>query len=132
MNIKEFERRLLRLAEELPEAANALKRKAALAADQGVVVATPVDSGRARSNWIVGLGAGPTETVPPRSPQETIDEGRARISHSLPGQDIYISNNVEYIGELNRGHSRQAPANFIQRAAAQARALVAGARILKR
>jgi fumarate hydratase class II len=47
---------------------------------------TPVDTGRARHGW-----------------KGEVKDGRA-----------VIENDVPYIGELNRGHSKQAPAYFIE------------------
>ena len=49
--------------------------------------ATPIDTGKARSGW----------------------------EYQLTAKDIaYITNEVEYIGILNDGHSKQAPAYFVE------------------
>ena len=45
-----------------------------------------------------------------------IDTGRARASWSVPfskGRAI-VRNSVDYIGDLNEGSSKQAPAHFIE------------------
>lgn len=51
----------------------------------GLMRATPVDTGRARNGWQLTLGNEPV-----------------------------IENQVEYIGVLNDGHSKQAPALFVE------------------
>lgn len=58
-----------------------------------VVLATPVDIGNARAGW-------------------TVD-----VASPIP----VVENNVEYIGALNRGHSSQAPAGFVEAALDAAR-----------
>ena len=42
-----------------------------------------------------------------------VDTGRARDGWKSDGNSI--SNDVEYIDQLNRGHSQQAPAYFVER-----------------
>lgn len=101
--------------------ADNLVRRCALATDAAVVLATPVDTGRARSNWQVELNS-PIETnttaVSP-SGREAIESGKAKIQQykgGMPNAAIYITNNLAYIGALNDGHSAQAPAGFVERA----------------
>jgi len=109
------------------ENANALKRKAALAVDATVVLATPVDTGRARSNWQASLGAPATGTREAYSPgtggatgganaAAAQEQAKAVIARSQPEQAIHITNNLPYIGRLNEGWSAQAPAGFVQTA----------------
>jgi hypothetical protein len=45
-----------------------------------------------------------------------VDTGRARQGWQLDdaGDAIKITNNVEYIGALNNGHSKQAPQHFVE------------------
>lgn len=130
------------LASGVEENADRVVRKVALVADQAVVMATPVDTGRARSNWLVGLGTAPQGTVGQHVPgtkgstgeanaQESISIGRATIGQRRPGQDIHITNNLDYIEDLNRGTSRQAPANFVETAVAQATDAVRRSKLLE-
>lgn len=117
-------------------------RKTALAVDQAVVLSTPVDTGRARSNWRVSLGSRPRGVINPYSPgsglgrgeqqnaQAAMAQAAAAVAQRRDGQDIYISNNVPYIGKLNDGSSRQAPAGFVQQAVMAGVAAVKGARIV--
>lgn len=79
--------------------------------------ATPVDTGRARGNWNASIGAEDGTVDPDRREQQAAAEGAARISRlklSKQGEVLLLTNGVPYIGRLNDGHSRQAPAAFIQ------------------
>lgn len=83
-----------------------------------LVEATPVDTGWARANWVPRRGA--PQLVPVGSPQNVdrsaAAQGQASLArYSIFDGSIFISNNVPYIGRLNAGHSKQAPAGFIQR-----------------
>lgn len=137
-----FARRMRFRADELEKNANRTVRKVALAADQAIVVATPVDTGQARSNWLVSLLSPRADTIPPyvagmggsTGAQNVIAaqaQGASVIGTRQPGQDVWISNNLPYIGRLNNGFSAQAPANFVQAAAAEAASVVANARLFE-
>lgn len=85
---------------------------------------TPRDTGWARANWIPNVGAPappPDGTRPPSgstigaTPEQAA--GLARVARYVLRQGaIYLTNNVPYITRLNDGHSRQAPAGFVQAA----------------
>ena len=90
-------------------------RRAALAVLSTVVTSTPVDTGRARSNWLVSTTVRASGVVQPRSAGETIQAGQAALI-GLKASKVLITNNVSYIRGLNAGSSRQAPANFVERA----------------
>jgi len=84
-----------------------------------VVPRTPVDTGHARRNWQANYGAPSGQELPgvDQAGQNTIQSGVARIKSGekrnafLP---LIIENNVPYIGRLNEGSSRQAPAMFVE------------------
>ena len=133
----QFARRMLRLANRIEPEVARVKREVALVVDQVVVPATPVKTGRARSNWIAAIGApvrevretfGPTAAVSAAIAEaQVVIEGAGREADA-----IFISNNVSYIGKLNNGSSAQAPANFVQIAVrAGIRALRLAGRILR-
>lgn len=130
MSLERFSRNMRKRARNVPREVNKVKRRTALAVDQTVVVATPVDTGTARSNWIVSLGEASDEVREAYSPipkgqgdvsetenaQAAIAQGRAAVAQVKTGQDIHITNNVEHIVPLNQGHSAQAPAMFVEQA----------------
>jgi hypothetical protein len=109
--------------------ANQKKRAIALAVDQAVVMGTPVDTGRARANWQAGLNSpvGGETAQTDKGGASTIARNAGVIGASGPGEAIHLTNNVPYIGELNRGSSKQAPAGFVETAVQQGAA--AGAKV---
>ena len=98
--------------------------KLALAVDQTVVLATPVDEGRARANWLPSIN---TKIESPKDRTDkngsvSIEEMQATVSDFKLGDTIFISNNLPYIGALNDGHSKQAPVGYIEKAVQTAKA----------
>lgn len=117
-----------------------LVRKVALAVDAAVVIATPVDTGRARSNWIVETGKPATVTIEPYVPGAFGSTGPANVAaqlehakkilaHVKNGESVYISNNLHYIGKLNDGWSAQAPAGYVESAVRAAATAIAGSQV---
>ena len=80
-----------------------------------LVKQTPVDTGRARGNWFVGLNSPARTSNPDRRSSTALTEGANKIA--LAKQQAYpvinISNNLPYIEKLNQGSSKQAPTNFV-------------------
>lgn len=87
-------------------------RTTVLAVDAALVMNTPVDTGRARSNWIASLNAPSVAMV---EPGQKPDTGAAVASFKVT-DTAYIANNLPYIRRLNEGHSQQAPAGFVEMA----------------
>jgi hypothetical protein len=131
----DFERRLGRLATRAAKNADTIVRKAAMAIDSTVVMATPVDTGRARANWIASLNV-PVEAATDEA-DKSGGKAMAQAAGVIAGYDrdkdaeIHITNNLPYIGSLNEGSSFQAPANFVQTAVRQGARAVKGARLLE-
>ncbi|APO74575.1 hypothetical protein AM571_CH01754 [Rhizobium etli 8C-3] len=90
-------------------------QKLALHALRGVVMKSPVDTGRFRGNWNVAVNridySVTAETD--KSGGSVIAKGAALIASAGPDQAIYISNNVPYAAALETGHSKQAPAGVV-------------------
>jgi len=72
-----------------------------------LIKATPVDTGWARANWIPTIGSPATGTGGDQS-------GAAILQFTLDQAVMYVANNVPYINVLNYGHSKQAPALFVE------------------
>lgn len=132
-NLNEFTRRMRARVNALGDNLTKTVRRVALTADAAVVLGTPVDTGRARSNWIVSLGAAPTQTIEAYAPgeegmtggantQAALEQGESVIKEYVSGQgmEIHITNNLSYIQRLNDGYSAQAPANFVETAVQEA------------
>lgn len=103
-------------------------RTAAFKVDQSVVVSTPVDTGRARSNWIASIGSPAGGSRGPFSAGSKLGKGESNNAQAAINaakgvidsrrfrQSIFITNNLDYIGKLNNGSSKQAPKNFVRNA----------------
>lgn len=131
----EFGRRMKRRGKNLSGNVGRIMRAAALAVDREVVLATPVDTGRARSNWIVSIGSPRGGVINAYSPHAkysggggqgtseganaaaAMNQGAAAIATQKNNKVIYIQNNLHYIADLNNGSSAQAPRNFMAIAA---------------
>ena len=88
-----------------------------------VTFISPVDTGRFRANWVVGVNQ-TSEAVNERlrSVKETQNRGK-KIINSAPDDlstVIWISNNLPYAQRLNNGWSEQAPKHFVEQAARKA------------
>ena len=87
---------------------------------------TPVDTGWARANWVPAIGAPIRQdlsAVPAtvsNAQSKTGEQQRAMADvvtgYRLVRGRVFVSNNVPYITKLNDGHSRKAPAGFVQMA----------------
>jgi hypothetical protein len=110
-----------------------------LAIDQAVVLATPVRTGRARANWRVSLEEMNNETRPtPDSPEQgaaqALVEGEQVVKKYRQGDDkkvVHITNSLPYIGKLNAGSSKQAPANFVHTATMLALKAIRNVKLLR-
>ena len=115
-------------------AADALTRKVAIAALSTVSSETPLDTGRARSNWLVGLGAPRREMIPTFGKEVAASTalalGMAVISGYRKEQAIYITNNLPYIRRLNDGWSAQAPSGYVETAVMVAVRTLVGTRLV--
>ena len=109
---------------------NEVAKKVATGIAEYLATATPVDTSNAISNWQVGLGSPVRNEIGPHYPgrsgstyapssKQTILEAVAEIDKKQPGQAVYISNNVDYIEDLNRGASPQADPGFATEVAIQ-------------
>lgn len=86
----------------------------------GVFDRTPVRTGRARSNWIASIGQpvvqGIIEPVLGQ-PWINITKSREKVQTVLPrnklGSMFWLSNNVDYIFQLEHGSSNQAPYGMV-------------------
>jgi len=93
-----------------------LVRKVALDAFSEVILKTPVDSGRARASWGVGVGtvnAGPTNGAD-KTGQIAIAAAASAAVGMQVGQVITLASNLPYIERLEYGYSKQAPAGMVR------------------
>lgn len=124
-SLKDLANKMDRLSRQIPVNVKRGLHETVLAIDQVLVVETPVDTGRARSNWIVGSGpstglieayvSGSGGSSGAANAEAALQQARDFLS-GTDVQVIYISNNLGYIQYLNEGSSAQAPAGFIEAA----------------
>lgn len=121
----DFVRRMREIGASIPLATNDVKRELTRELTRELVPATPVDTGKARSNWRVTNGQPIRGTVEPPG----VDRGGAPSLRSLdrayltarPGVDMYITSNIPYIRRLNTGWSKQQPVpGYVERVIAGA------------
>lgn len=143
MSLDRFSNRFRSLTNRVEKNIPIIQRRLASAVVRNVAQATPADTGRAISNWQVGIGSTPTGVIPAHSPgekgssaaqniQQTISAAEATLAAFREGRDIIIANNLPYIQQLNQGSSVQAPANFVSTAVAAAVSELATIRLVPR
>lgn len=96
--------------------ADAEVRKICLDLVTGIVLKTPVDTGRARANWFTSVGSPRADTTVSTEPSgsSTISSALGPISKAT-GNVLWITNNLPYIYRLEfEGWSKQAPAGMVR------------------
>lgn len=130
------------LAKKLRKASVAVSRNAdqlvkdvAEAVLLNVVSDTPVDKGDARSNWQVKLDSpadgirdayvsGKKGSTGLENIIASAEMGNKKIQEYAAGQEIHITNNLDYISDLNNGASTQAPPGYVQNAVIESIGLI--------
>lgn len=90
-----------------------------------VILDTPVDTGRARSNWIVSTGK-PTRITVEKVDDAgaVIEDAQAEVEQSSGDVVVYLNNNLPYIVRLENGWSKQAPEGMVRKNVARIQRLV--------
>lgn len=121
--------------------ANAIVKNVVLVIVEELSIHTPVDVGDALSGWQVSLDSPATTSrpafvpspkgrmvrgvwthrVPPLSTglanaPKVLDAARQVLTVRQQGQQVFVTNNADYITQLNNGSSQQEPAAFVERA----------------
>lgn len=111
-----FSRDLGRFRVRTETAADRIVRGLTIELFAGVVRDTPVDTGRARGNWST------TVANPAWGERERLDRSGgsafAEVVAETPqgaGQKTFLTNNLPYIGRLEEGYSKQAPAGMVRK-----------------
>jgi len=121
-NINDFDKDLRIFATvQVPSDHTEVVKKVALQVLKGVVNKTPVDTGRARSNWMTEVNAIPENTVEltgnlsrAQAAAESINRGVEAVAGLKPFSNVSIANNLPYIGVLEYGGSKQAPDGMLR------------------
>ena len=108
-----FERDLSRFGDRAADEIDKACRKITLETFRGVILKTPVDTGRARGAW--GIGADPADRLDPSGGAAVADVVQAlRPGVFRNGGEMVLSNNLPYIGRLEYGYSQQAPGGMVR------------------
>lgn len=132
--------RMEKIADSLDDKANDLKKKTATVIVKDLISVTPVDTSRALSNWIATNGQPANFSVLAYNPgsagstrgssmSAALAAAMAEIANAKPGVPLFLTNNLRYIRALNDGHSKQAPAGFVERSALLGRKTVEKAKL---
>ena len=109
-----FEIDITRFADKAMKRARTVVHKICLDLDRNLVLGTPVDTGRARGGWNVGINSpNLQETLNDPGGQITMRDNKKIIEMAQLGDRIFLSNNVAYIGYLDEGSSQQAPLGIV-------------------
>ena len=91
----------------------------------GVVLKSPVDTGRFRANWVVGFDAvGKTSQATDKGGTQAIRRGTNEIMRVKLGETIWISNSLPYARRLEYGWSGQAPNGMVRVTVAEWRSFI--------
>lgn len=102
-------------ADVVEEELGQLRTRIAADVHKGIVLATPVDTGRARGSWAISYTAPVPQDMISRSGAEVISRGYRQLAAKAnkPFEKVVISSSLPYIGKLESGTSRQAPAGMV-------------------
>lgn len=119
-DLKGFERDLDKFAESIGVKTETVIKKIALQIFNGVVLKTPVDTGRARASWVIGIERPVSSPKFSENqefgPQEAMNyafQELAELNEIGPDSTVFISNSLPYIEVLEDGSSKQAPEGMV-------------------
>lgn len=114
LDLTQFSSKMLKYSEDLPTSISDSVRDATVDSSALLVSTTPIDTGLARGGWRISTTEDSSEEskVLDKEGAPTIAKMAAAAKSKQPGQPLVVYNNVPYVGKLDRGSSRQAPAGM--------------------
>ena len=117
-----FAENLNKLCARAGDKAEMVVRKAALDLERGMIMRTPVDTGRAKGAWNCGVGvidnseAGRRDTTPKGDLDEAgaISAADRVLQGWKPGQTIWLTLSLPYARRLENGWSKQSPNGMVR------------------
>ena len=111
-----FAEQLRKFADKAQVDLETVVRKTVVQLMNAVVLRSPVDFGRFRANWMVGVGYKVTTTV--ETTDKSGDVSRARVEPAMatwsPGMSIFITSHLPYAKRIEFGWSKQAPSGVVR------------------
>jgi hypothetical protein len=91
-----------------------------------IIEKTPVDTGRAKGNWMSAFDAPDTATSETRQAAQSIGGLHLKFTPSSVARNnsIFITNSLPYIKRLENGYSKQAPAGMVRLSIAEFTAIL--------
>lgn len=119
-DLKGFEADLNKFADDIGVRTEVVIKRLALEVFTGVVRKTPVDTGRARASWVIGIerplnspSLSPAQKFTPAEAERYAATELAELREIGPYSTVFISNSLPYIEELENGSSTQAPEGMV-------------------
>jgi len=125
---RQFKLDLERFGGNLTKIVGQLQRRGVFIVFGDLVKGSPVDTGRFRASWVIGIGS-KSEDVAPEGTRGSKSaagaESMTRLAAVTPAtvhgtEPVIISNNLPYATSLADGHSGQAPSGWVEAAVARA------------
>ena len=118
-----------KLAKAVSRLATRSQKELGLDVQDSVVVATPVDTGKLRSNWLMSVNVPRTDVIAPYFPGRRLgrDEQGNRLAAASQGeaavqglveqadQQLWIANNTPYVETTNREGTLTTSAGYVRR-----------------
>jgi len=93
---------------------NFVVRRVSLDMFKRVVNKSPVDTGRFKSSFVVGINSIPTEDPGTLDKEAAIRRINATVPQMKVGDQITLMSNLAYANRLEFGHSQQAPGGMVR------------------
>lgn len=118
-----FEDDIKRFADKAEKAAEAVFRGTAIDLFTRIIKRTPIDTGRLRGNWQAALNQ-PILTETNNKANRALSQAGTVTKEAKTTDSIYLTNNLPYAGEIEDGHSKQAPYGMVKLTIAEFKYLV--------
>lgn len=120
-----FEDEMKAATRRIIEGHDKIVRTATIDLFSGTIRDTPVDTGRARGNWVTQVDTPAHGVIEREDPDGSLAIAEV-ISETpeLAGREVFLSNSLPYIEGLENGRSMQSPAGMVRRNLARVRRIV--------
>jgi len=117
-NANDFASALLALADYAEASVETVIRKACIDLYKMIVERTPIDTGRAKASWSLGIDHGEDKADDEdgysfNEISSIIQDNVSEFKFGIHDDQVVIYNNMEYIEQLENGTSQQAPSGMV-------------------
>lgn len=111
MSNEAFKAAFAKVLQKAGDKAEMVVRSAMLDVQGAMIEASPVDTGRFKSNWQAGIGA---VNLSVGDTGDALGRTSAVLQGWKPGQTIWLTNSMPYAKRLEFGWSQQAPQGMVR------------------